>query len=1041
MNKNAPYLRFWERADCISLNRLAPRATLYPFASVEDAQSGNREHSCWFNLLNGGWHFQMFEHPDAVPPESLRAPTDDTAGVVLEVPGNWTLQGFGHPHYTNVKMPFPDEPPSVPKENPTGVYGRELVLPEAWANRRTIIHFGGAESVLAVYLDGQFVGMSKDSRLPSEFDLSDFVVAGQRHWLTAVVIKWSDASFIEDQDQWWMGGLFREVYWYSTDTVRIEDVFVTGNPTVDFKSGDLELKVKLRFFDRPVNDWIVEALLFDPRGKRVWKEALQMPYSTSTWSRYRLTAHLKREVAKPYLWSAESPDRYQVLILLKSPDGHLVEVTSVHFGFRSVEVRDRQLLINGRCVMIHGVNRHDHHERLGKAIDRETMLLDAVKMKQFNINAVRTSHYPNDPYFLDVCDELGLYVVDEANLEAHAYYNQLGDEPGWSGAFLDRAVGMVERDKNHPSIILWSLGNETGYGPNQDAMAGYVRGRDWTRPLFYEPGIFRQGLPMDQQDSTELYNSGERVTDVICPMYASIDQLVDWATDPNHTDRRRPCILSEYSHAMGNSNGGLSDYYEQFMRYDGLQGGFVWEWIDHGLRHKREDGTEFWAYGGDFGDKPHDANFVCDGLVWPDRSPHPALFELKKLAQPIAVSRFRKKSESVKITNLDHFRDLGWLSCSCEWLVDGELVKTAPLKLPKIGPRETEEVLLRGAPKNRGNRCLALLKFHTRKDCTWAPAGHLVAWQPVEISSGKKKVEKKGSGKLQLIASGEADGKGDLNQSYCAGNWCFESQPKTGFSQLNHQGEALFASPPVLQVWRAPTDNDGIKLWTGQENKALGRWRNWGLDRLSSRCTGVEASSKSIRWDYQASGRGDWNDFQWSLKLSVKGDGRLRWEAHIQVGEEFYDLPRVGLLFSLKPGSEDLQWLGLGPWENYPDRKAACWPALHKSTVKDQFVPYIMPQENGLKCGTTEIILGSNEGEKLEIETERPIAFSALHFDPASLTASRHLYELKESMVTYLSLDLAHRGLGTHSCGPDTLEKYRIEGHDFRLKMDWQVSK
>lgn len=1031
MKNVAPFLRFWENPELTALHRLPARASLYPYADEKQAAGLKREESPWFQLLNGDWQFRMFPNPDAVQPDDVGPKAEKSVKDKVAVPGNWTLQGYGHPHYTNVQMPFPDEAPFVPEDNPTGVYHRELKIPAAWKDRRVVLHFGGAESVLAVYVDGAFVGMSKDSRLPSEFDVSPFVTPGKSHWLSAVVIKWSDATFIEDQDQWWMGGLFREVYLYATSPVYIQDLQAAAGLDDSFTQGELDLKIRIRFPRQPESDWSFHVSLLDPNGKPVWKKPESVTYSTNRFQRYRLLGHLKKTVRRVKPWSAETPNLYTLVVTLLDPSGTAVEHTATRIGFRKVEVRDRMMLINGECVMIHGVNRHDHDHIKGKALDRESMRADVLLMKQHNINAVRTSHYPNDPWFYDLCDELGLYVIDEANLEAHGYYNFFGDEPRWSAAFLDRAVSMVERDKNHPSIIAWSLGNETGHGPNQDAMAGYVRSRDPGRLLHYEPAIHRQGMSWEEQDVTQVYNSGEYATDIICPMYTNLERMVEWATDPEHTDRRRPFILCEYSHAMGNSNGGLADYYALFEKYHGLQGGFIWEWIDHGIQQTAPDGTPYWAYGGDFGETPHDANFVCDGLLWPDRTPHPALLELKKLAQPVSVKLKRGTPLTLRVQNKDHFRNLSWLSARYELLVDGECVKKGALRLPKIAPRETADVAF-DVPEGKyeGREVSVLIHFATRQDQPWAPAGHPVAHECVDLpkrllkrpetQSKKPKaphVVEIGSGQLQF---------GDL----------IVHLDENGAPQKVTRGKkSIFTAAPALNLWRAPTDNDGLKLWTGQDHKPIGRWQKLGLDKLVSRLDSTDILPRGVRWNFSAGGGDRWDDARWTLELTSVDEQSLRLRAQIETSPEIEDPARVGLLFELAPAFEHLSWLGLGPHENYPDRIASAWRALHHSTVTDQHIPYVMPQENGLKCNTNVIRLGDGKGKTLSVESKKPFHFSATHYHAQDLFAATHTHELKPRPETLLCIDAAHRGLGTASCGPDTTEPYLIRDHQFTLDL------
>ena len=1034
----------WISPETISLNRLPMRSTLYPFPDAAAARTLDRDKSPWFRLLNGGWHFKMAAQPEAVREDDVASTTDRSGWNSVEVPGNWTMQGYGHPHYTNVQMPFSDEPPFVPEDNPTGIYAREMTVPAEWSGRRVVLHFGGAESVLYVYVNGQPVGLSKDSRLPSEFDITRFVRFGTANTVVAVVVKWSDATFIEDQDQWWMGGLHREVYVYSTAPVHIADVFAVGGLKNSYRDGRLNVTVHAGFPRQPEEGWSVEARLFDPKGRPVFKKSLEAPVKVRASSeRFRLQANFDQEVKKPLVWSAEIPHLYTLVVTLRNPKGEAVESTSTRVGFRSVEVRDRNLLVNGKRVLIHGVNRHDHHETKGKGLDRETMRLDAVTMKRFNFNAVRCSHYPNDPYWLDVCDELGLYVIDEANLEAHAYYHQLGHQPGWASAFLERGVRMVERDKNHASVILWSLGNETGCGANQDGMAGWIRGRDPSRPLHYEPGIWVQGLSESEQPGKKIYDYGHRVSDIVCPMYPRPQSLLEWANDKSHPDRKRPLIMCEYSHAMGNSNGGLADYYRLFETVPGLQGGFIWEWIDHGLRRTTSDGRDYWVYGGDFGDTPNDANFVCDGLVWPDRTPHPGIFEFKKLAQPVGVRLASGKRLRLEITNKNEFRPLDWLAGEWELLVDGVSAGKGKLAVPAIKPGETRSVPW-NAPKEKpvGKRAVLLVRFFSKTRQAWCDAGHLVAWQQISLPKSllekPKPAARPARPTVEIVSRSERKSlvrSGDLELVFDA--------TRGGLTGLKENGRDILIAAPILNVWRAPTDNDGIKLWTGQGGKPLGRYREQGLDKVRSKL--VAATFKNDKaagpvWSFQfaATGRNQWKDFAWSYHVSLPGSGTLRLRAEFATGKGIVDLPRIGLLFQLAPGFENLAWLGLGPHENYPDRKACAWQAVHHSTVAEQYVPYVMPQEHGLKCDT-EWLQFDDGMTTVKILGGAPLAFSASHLHPDDLTEAKHTIDLQPRKETILCLDAAHRGLGTASCGPDTFEHYKIKDTRFALDLVWAI--
>jgi beta-galactosidase len=916
-------VRSWETPELTSLNRLPPRAT------VERPADRVR-------VLDGDWEFRLVDRPELAARTARRWHT-------VRVPGLWTMQGFAAPHYTNVVLPFSKRPPRVPERNPTGIYRRRFTIPRGWRGRRMVLHFGGTEGVLHVLVNGEPVGLAKDSRTPAEFDVTELVHCGAND-LVAVVVQWSDASFVEDQDHWWHGGISRSVRLYAPGSIA--DVFARGDP-----DGRLVL-------DAPGG---AEARLVDPSGRLVLAERLDEG---------RLEATVRR--ARP--WSAEDPALYTLIV--ESED----DSVSCRIGFRRVEVREGRLLVNGKAVLIKGVNRHDHDDVHGRAVPRSAMDADARLMKQFNVNAVRTSHYPNDPYWLDLCDRYGLYVVDEANVESHAYYDELCRDPRYANAFLERIRNMVERDKNHPSVILWSLGNESGYGPNHDAAAGWIRGRDPSRPLHYEGAIHRD------------WSGGRRATDVVCPMYPEVEAIEAWA---KRSDDPRPMILCEFSHAMGNSNGGLADYFSAFERHGRLQGGFVWEWIDHGIRRTDERGREYWAYGGDFGDAPNDANFCADGLVWPDRTPHPALNELKFLARPVRVeqvgdSRFR-------IENAHDFVGLGGYRGTWELTVDGDVVRSGRLSRLRDGLEVEPDLEATGT----GERFLTFRFFLGRATAS-APAGHEVAWQQFALPSRAP----------------------PRRRTRAAAGAVVPIDPETGKLELSGVLDG-----PRLQLWRAPTDNDGLRLLPERRSGVLPRWLDLGLDRLEHRLESVRGGEVVTR----ASGRGRWDDAVHRQTLALLRTGDLLVENDVQLGPELRDLPRIGVVFVLRPGLERLEWFGHGPWESYPDRLASTVVGRFRSTVSDQYVPYILPQEHGHHSEVRWLSLMDEAGLGIEVEGLPTIGFSASHFTASDLYAARHTCELEPRAEVVLSLDHAQRGLGTASCGPDTSPRHRLLAPRYRF--------
>ena len=978
----------WESPELTSLNRLQPRATLVPFPTPELAALLDDTRSPFHRLLDGPWEFRRVDRPEHAAAALRRRSGWDT----VDVPSLWTTQGYDSPHYTNVVMPFEGRPPHVPAENPTGVYRRAFSVPRAWRRRRIVLGFGAAEGALYVLLNGSPVGISKDSRTPAEFDVTELVRHDGTNELVAVVLRWSDASFVEDQDQWWHAGLSRHVYLYATDETHIEDVFVRGELDDDCRDGRLVVAASI---GGPASGGELEARLLDPAGRAVAEAVFQ--------------GALELTVGSPRRWSAEEPALYTLVVSLP---GGVRESVACRVGFRRVEVREGRLLLNGKALQIRGVNRHDHDDTRGRAVGRELMEADARLMKQSNVNAVRTSHYPNDPYWLDLCDRYGLYVVDEANIESHAFYDDVCRDPRYASAFVERVRNMVERDKNHPSVILWSLGNESGYGPNHDAAAGWVRARDPSRPLHYEGAIARD------------WSGGRHATDVVCPMYGSVEEIEAWA---EKADDSRPLILCEFSHAMGNA-GGLSDYYAAFERHDQLQGGFVWEWVDHGIRMVDARGRRYWAYGGDFGDVPNDANFCADGLVWPDRTPHPLLHELAFLARPVSVeSRGRG---TFRIHNRRDFADLSDLRGEWELTDDGAVVgrgKLPPLRVPPGGALDVRLDFGRNAAKARGERFVTF-RFVLRRPTEWAPAGHELARQQLELPSAQVRSATRASRALPR----EADGAIVLE----AGGTRAVVDRDTGMvAELGEAGgRNVLRAGPVLQLWRAATDNDGLRLLPERSRGVLGRWLELGLDRIERRVEAVRLAPGRVDVTCAASGRGRWDDVLHRQSYRPLASGGLLVENEVLFGADVRDLPRVGVVLVLVPGLERLEWFGRGPWDDYPDRHASNVVALHRDTVQNQYVPYILPQEHGHHGDVRRLSLTDATGFGLEVLGRPTIGFTAGHFTPADLYAARHTCDLEPRDEVVLSLDHAQRGLGTAACGPDTQPRYRLSAPRYRFR-------
>jgi beta-galactosidase len=1007
------FAAFWEMPELTSAGRL-------PMTSP-------RDRAPWVLDLDGPWRFLLVGSPRDVPADFPSPALDDAPWPLVDVPGCWTLQGVGdHPAYTNVQMPFRLLPPAVPAANPTGCYRTTFAVPRDWSGRRLVLAIGAAESVCAVWLNGVFVGISKDSRLAAEFDVTAAARDGE-NLLAVMVVRWSDASYVEDQDQWWHAGIHRHVEVYSTPHTYIADVHAITGLADDLTTGALEVRTTVGFADGPHRGCTVDVALETDDGGRVLKRLSGgVPSRVGPYVFRGHVSTVTTSVPRVRAWSAEQPHRYRVVTTLRDAGGEVLDVATHHVGFRRVEVRNREFLVNGQPVLLRGVNRHDFDPRTGRVIDVESMRADVVLMKQYGFNAIRTSHSPNDPAFYDLCDEYGMYVVDEANIESHAFNLSLCHDPRYRDAWLERGSRMVERDKNHPCIVMWSLGNESGYGEAHDALAAWIRRYDPTRPLHYEGAIMGD------------WSRAQTATDVLCPMYPPIADIAEWARRGDAPDM--PLIMCEYSHAMGNSNGCLAEYWDAIETLPGLQGGFVWEWWDHGLLQELPDGTKRSAYGGDFGDVPNDANFCIDGLVWPDRAPKPALEEHKYLACPIDVALAR--GMRVRVTNRQWFTDPAWLRAKWEVLVDGDVVGHGRLPLPPLAPRQSALVDVPGLRRpvlEPGQEAHLTVRFTTARDLPWASKGFEVGWRQLELGAKPASTSRRAPRSPAPTLERRADAFRVLDGTLDA-----EVHRSSGrLTALRYDGEEMLLDGPRATLWRAPTDNDGIKALGGQELKPYGMWRAWGLDDLVT-----ETASATVRRHDDAVVVSTRHDLHGSVAEAVVQHrqrmtfraGRIEFEEDVRVPAAFRDLPRVGVLFDLVPGFEALTWYGRGPHESYPDRRRGAAIGRYESTVTEQYVPYVVPQEHGGHTDTRWFALRNAAGVIVRVDAPAPFHFSASHFSAEDLTAATHDVELVARPETIVHVDGAHRGLGTLSCGPDTLPQYRLGPGRYRFSWSLHIS-
>ncbi|MFO7679365.1 MAG: glycoside hydrolase family 2 TIM barrel-domain containing protein, partial [Chloroflexota bacterium] len=774
----------------------------------------------------------------------------------IEVPGNWTMQGYDKPIYTNKQLPIPNTPPFVPEDNPTGLYQLDFEIPQSWGERETMLCFEGVESAFYVVVNGRFCGYSQDSRTPAEFDITEFIQPGTNR-LHALVIRWSDGSYLEDQDHWWMAGIYRNAALYSLPKVHLCDIFATTTFDENFEDAVLTVQAEIESFGPNAEGYVALVELVDENGRTLFPAPLAKTYHPDPYVPPKL--RFQQTVQKPQKWSAETPTLYTLLVSLQNPAGEIMQVVSQRIGFRQVEIRGRELLVNGKAILFKGVNRHEHDDRHGKTVSEASMITDIKLMKQFNLNAVRNCHYPMHPRWYELCDEYGLYVIDEANIEAHANYNLLCQDPNWTTAFLERGQRMVARAKNHASVILWSLGNESGYGPNHDALAGWIRHTDPSRPLHYEGAVSRS--------HGQHWEAGKLASDITCPMYPSVAEIIDYAQNEKAT---RPLIMCEYAHAMGNSCGNLREYWEAIKSYPGLQGGFIWDWVDQGLLKTAENGRSYWAYGGDFGDEINDYNFCINGLVWPDRTPHPALYEYKKLIQPVSVELVDSSIQApaplsispqegekqvplplggarggiiLRFKNERDFTDLADVNGRYTLTADGQPILTGALPALAIAPGETQDVTLDLTipPQPAGVELHLNIHLTLAHDTPWAEAGHEIAWEQFEIKMKDSRLKIKEWEPAANLQSFDKLRTGSLilnhqeSEIIITGSdfrLTFDKISGT-ISEWMYRETAVLHTGPALNIWRAPVDNDGFKLDPHREFTVLNEWLKAGFDQLA----------------------------------------------------------------------------------------------------------------------------------------------------------------------------------------------------------------
>ncbi|WP_077623261.1 beta-galactosidase subunit alpha [Sediminibacillus massiliensis] len=1026
----------WENLQILQRNRKAARAHFISFADKQSALTFDRNNAASFKLLNGIWKFHYAESPSLAPEAFYQEDYQTSSWDDLYVPSSWQMHGYGKPAYTNVVYPFPIDPPFVPSENPTGSYVREFWITEEWLDKQVSVKFEGVDSAFHVWVNGREVGYSQGSRIPSEFDLTDYIKEGKNR-IAVQVYQWSDGSYIEDQDMWWLSGIFRDVYLLAVPKVNVEDYFVKTSFDENYENATLHVETILENnSDTDVTDYKLEYLLKQDNGDVVFKEESKK-ISIAAGSRETIVQTF--QVETPNKWSAEDPYLYALLLSLKEGAGESTEVIPTRVGFRHVELKDGLFYVNGVAIKLKGVNRHDHHPDLGRAVPMEWMEEDVKLMKQHNINAVRTAHYPNDPRFYDLCDRYGLYVIDEADLETHGYavideWSKLSDDPEWEEAYLDRMKRMVERDKNHASIIMWSLGNESGYGRNHLEMAEWARRHDDTRLIHYEGecrAITRSESDYDPQRDPE-------ASDVFTTMYTAVE-VMDRLGQRN--DLTKPHILCEYAHAMGNGPGGLKEYWDTFYKHDRLQGGFVWEWLDHGIRQQTEDGEEYFAYGGDFGEKPHDSNFVIDGLVMADHTPSPALTEYKKVIEPVLIESADLESGKIKVTNRYDFVSLDHLQASWSIKSGTSIVDSGTVQLSGVAAHSSKEITLpydleryHGAEEDYW----LTVEFTLTNNTAWAKTGHQVAWEQFELPVQKAE-------KVEPILSGRPlhveEGRNSLFVE--GGDFLIRFDTITGrLAEWKYQGVELINTGPSLHLWRAPIDND---LWAQEHWKAIPsikEWKDHGLHWLQERTKSVSyQTSGEHRVEITIETRVAPPVLSWGIKTtytySIDSNGTIGIDVKGKpYGKLPQTFPRIGLKMEVPSLLDRVKWYGRGPGEAYVDSKQANPVGVWTKKVEDFYTPYVYPQENGSRHEVRWAELTDENSVGIKFQGKPVFDFNAQYYTLENLEKAQHTYDLvKQDFVTVL-LDHKQHGLGSASCGPDVLEKYRLKSGAFQFGLE-----
>lgn len=1024
----------WENPEIFQINREEPTASFYRYEDDENAVKNNSwKNSPLYQSLNGTWDFYYAENPQKRPTDFYKNDFDLTGWDQLQVPSNWEIEGHGIPFYTNIIYMFPPNPPHIPhEENPVGSYKREFNIPDNWGEKEVYLHFEGVSGAMYIWVNGEKIGYNEGSKTPAEYAISKYIKKG-KNTVAVQVLRWSDASYMEDQDFWRLSGIDRDVYVYATNKTTIKDFTVTADLQNDYKDGLFKLELEIiNAADDDVS--AVEVKLLD--GKTELYRASKGINSKNGIS----TIDFEENLSDVKTWNAEEPNLYTLLISLKKEDDSITEATSIKVGFRKVEIKNNQFLVNGMPVLLKGANLHDHDETTGHVVTEELTLKDLKVMKQNNLNAIRCSHYPKNPHFYRMCDAYGFYVIDEANIETHGLgtTNQGLDgnmeaqkihpayRPEWKAMHLDRTIRMFERDKNFTSIVTWSLGNEAGNGDNFKATYNWLKEHDSSRPVQYE-------------GATQYEN-----TDIQAPMYMRIPDMVKYAEN----DPKRPLIQCEYAHAMGNSVGNLQEYWDVIEKYDVLQGGFIWDWVDQGLLTKTETGENFWAYGGDFGaaDYQNDVNFCLNGVVNPDRSAHPSLHEVKKVYQYIKFSTENANTGKISFTNKYDFINLDRFDFSWKLFKNGAESAAGEIPTLDVVPGASKTVKI-DIPElaEVGAEYFLNIYARSKEEAPLVPQGHMVAYEQfkltdhtpdtfstadsqdgLEITQKDDMVVINGKG---FEVKFNADKGAIASIDYGHGNILVKGI-EANFWRATTDNDFGYNMPKRLKAWKEATDNQELFDFKFESEKTK---RTIDVLKIAENPFKVEGDALKIVSTYNLAGVNG----QVEITYDINDKGEIRVTTKLgNLGDDSPVLPRFGSNFIIKDEYQQVNWYGRGPHENYQDRKTSALVGNYEAQVGDLYYPYIRPQENGNRADVRWVSFTNQEGKGIEIFAPDVFEFSAHHqynsdFDSGETKQQRHTFDIIKRDLVNINIDYRQMGVGgDNSWGYMALDKYQIQPKD-----------